>query len=48
LTFVPFGVCDLLFVAVTVRWWKQMNIFGAEKNEIGAKLFVAKIVYLSK
>jgi len=22
--------------------------FGAEKNEIGAKLFVAKIVYLSK
>ena len=42
-TFAPFGVCDLLFVAVTVRWWKQMNFFWCAKNKIGAKLFVATV-----
>jgi hypothetical protein len=41
-------VCDLLFVAFTVRWQKQMNFFCAVENEIGAKLFVAKVAYLSK
>jgi hypothetical protein len=33
-------------MAVTVRWWKQMNFYDSVENKRGAKLFVATIVYL--